>query len=407
MDLTFRLESVEAFLLIAAVVAMVARRLRLPYTVGLFAAGAAVAFTPWNPRLEITKELVFALFLPPLVFEAAFSLRWPELRREMGPLLAMATAGVLLSAGVVFLGFTRLLGWDWRAALMFSVLVSATDPVAVIAMLKDAKVTGRFRLLLEAESLFNDGTAAALFAVALVAVGSGVTAGGAILTFLQIALGGLACGAAVGALSLFLLGRTEDHVVELTCTVVAAYGAFQVAEHFGFSGVLSTVVAGIVLGNLGPKRGMTARGHESAERFWEFAAFLVNSLLFLLIGARIAQASYVPLLAAALGAVVLVTLGRAASVYGVMALFARSPLRLDGRSQRLLVWGGMRGALALALALGLPADLPMRHEVVIVTFAVVGFSTVVQGLTMGPALRALKPSHAQGAPEAERASLNP
>jgi monovalent cation:H+ antiporter, CPA1 family len=261
-------------------------------------------------------------------------------------------------------------------------------------MLKDAGVTGRFRLLLEAESLFNDGTAAALFAVALVAVGSGVSAGGAILTFLQIALGGLACGAVVGGLSLFLLGRTEDHIVELTCTVVAAYGAFTIAEHFGFSGVLSTVVAGIVLGNLGPSRGMTLRGHESAERFWEFAAFLVNSLLFLLIGTRLAQASYLPLLAAALGAVVLVTLGRAASVYGVLALFSRTPLRLDRGSQHLLVWGGMRGALALALALGLPNELPMRHEVVVVTFAVVGFSTVVQGMTMVPALRRLLPRSA-------------
>ena len=177
MNLGLGIESVEAFLLIAALVAIVARRLRLPYTVGLLAAGVAVAFTPWKPGFEVTKELVFSLFLPPLVFEAAFALRWPELKRDMAPLVAMATVGVVLSTGVVFLGFTRLLGWDWRPALMFSVLISATDPVAVIAMLKEARVTGRFRLLLEAESLFNDGTAAALFAVALVAVGSGSDGG--------------------------------------------------------------------------------------------------------------------------------------------------------------------------------------------------------------------------------------
>lgn len=386
MRLMTGLEGVGGLLLIAAVVAILARRLRLPYTVGLLAAGVAVAFMPWKPGFAVTKDLVFALFLPPLVFEAAFGLRWPDLKRDMTPLVAMATVGVVISAGVVFLGFTQGLGWDWRPALLFSTLISATDPVAVIAMLKEARVGGRFRLLMEAESLFNDGTAAALFAVALVAIGPGASIGGSLLTFARISVGGMACGAVVGGLSLVLLGRTADHLVELTCTVITAYGSFMLAEHFGFSGVLATVVAGIILGQAGRRYGMSERGHVSAERLWEFVAFLVNSLLFLLMGTRIAQSSYLPILGLALAAVVLVTLGRAASVYGVMALFARTPQRLDLRSQHLLVWGGMRGAIALALVLGLPADLPLRSEVVGVTFAVVGFSTVVQGITMAPLL---------------------
>ena len=346
---------------------------------------------PWQPEVTVTKELVFSLFLPPLIFEAAFLLRWDELRRDMSPLVAMATGGVLLSTAVVFLGFTRLLGWDWRAALMFSTLISATDPVAVIAMLKEAKIGGRFSLLIEAESLFNDGTAAALFAVALVAVGVGTHPGEAALTFLEIAGGGLLCGGVVGLFATWLMGRTDDQLVEIVCTVVAAYGAFLVAEHFHFSGVLATVVAGIILGNVSTLKNLSAQGRDDAETFWSFCAFVVNSLVFLLMGTRIAEANYLPILGAAAAAVVLVTLGRAASVYGVMALFARSKHRLDLGSQHLLVWGGLRGALALALALGLPNDLPMRHEVVSVTFAVVAFSVVAQGMTMGPALRRLLP----------------
>lgn len=392
MSLHINLESLEALLLIAALVAIAARRLKLPYTVGLLVAGIAVALGPWKPDFPVTKDLVFSLFLPPLVFEAAFMIRWPELEKDMAPLVAMATVGVILSTGVVFLACYKLLGWDWRAALMFSTLISATDPVAVIAMLKEAKVKGRFSMLIEAESLFNDGTAAALFAVALIAVSSGADPGTAVLSFFKISFGGLACGAAVGLVATWLMGRIDDHLVEITCTVVAAYGSFLLAEHLHFSGVLAAVVAGLILGNMGALQALSAQGRDDAETFWEFCAFVVNSLVFLLMGARIAEASYLPFIGAAFAAIAFVTVGRGVAVYGVMGLFSRSKHRLEMRSQHLLVWGGMRGALALALALGLPADLPMRQEVVSVTFAIVAFSTVVQGMTMATAMNLLLPA---------------
>jgi CPA1 family monovalent cation:H+ antiporter len=390
MDIT--IENLEACLMLAAVVAILARRLRLPYTVGLLLAGVAVAFSPWQPAIQVTKSLIFTLFLPPLVFEAAFALCWKDLRQELPPTVAMATVGVVASCAVIFGGLYGLLGWDWRAALMFSTLISATDPVSVIAMLREGGVSGRFRLVIETESLFNDGTAAALFAVALAAVTVGITPGAAVGTFFAISLGGIACGLAVGALSLFVMGRTEDHLVEITCTVLAAYGAFMLAEHFGCSGVLATLAAGLLVGNVGPLRALTERGRIDAESFWEFAAFVVNSLVFLLMGTRLAQTNYVPILAPAGVAIALMLLGRAVAVYGVMAPFSRTSHRLEMPSQHLLVWGGMRGALALALALGLPDSLPQRSTVVGVTFAVVAFSTVVQGMTMKPMLaRLLRP----------------
>lgn len=386
------IEGLEILLLIAALVAIAARRLRLPYTIGLLVAGVAVALGPWHPEIEVTKALVFSLFLPPLVFEAAFMIRWRDLRRDLAPVAAMATMGVLLCTAVVFFGCERLLHWPWQAAFLFGALISATDPVAVIAMLKEAKITGRFALFIEAESLLNDGTAAALFVVALGMLHGSAGPGLAVLTFAKIALGGLAVGGAVGVAATWLMGRTDDHLIEIVCTVVAAYGAFLLAERLGFSGVLATVVAGLILGNLGSLESLSAQGRDDAETFWEFAAFVVNSLVFLLMGARIGRVDYLPILGGAAAAIVFSTVGRAASVYGVMGLFRRSKHRLDLGSQHLLVLGGLRGALALALALGLPEDLPLRHEVVGVTFAMVASSTVIQGLAMRPALRRLLPA---------------
>jgi len=383
-----QIESIQALLILAALVAILARRLKLPYTIGLLVAGMLLAVAPVHLDIVVSKELIFSLFLPPLIFEAAFAIHWDELKRDMLPLVSMATLGVVASTAVIYVGLVYGLKWDWRPALVFSTLISATDPVSVIAMLKEAKVVGRFRLLLEAESLFNDGTAAALFVVALAAVSEGALAPVSALTsFVTISGGGLICGAVVGGLCMLLMKHTEEPMVEITWTVVAAYGSFLLAEHFHFSGVLAAVVAGVMLGNVGKSAVLSEKGRDDAETFWEFAAFLVNSLIFLLMGAQLAKVNYVPVLAASAVAIVLVLAGRSLAVYGVLAAFARTRYRVDMGSQHLMVWGGMRGALALALSLGLPESLPGRQSVLVVTFAIVFFSTVVQGITMGPAMK--------------------
>jgi monovalent cation:H+ antiporter, CPA1 family len=152
------IERVELLLLIAAIVAMAARRLKIPYTVGLVVAGITLALFPLTPDITITKELVFTIFLPPLVYEAALYIRWKELRRDLDIILALATLGVLLSAAVTAAGMHYGVNWSGPSAILFGVLISATDPVSVIATFKEAGVHGRLRLLVEAESLFNDGT---------------------------------------------------------------------------------------------------------------------------------------------------------------------------------------------------------------------------------------------------------
>jgi CPA1 family monovalent cation:H+ antiporter len=305
-------------------------------------------------------------------------------------MLTLATIGVFISAGLTAVGMRYAVGWPWTSALLFGSLIAATDPVSVIATFREIGVRGRLALLVEAESLLNDGTAAVAFSIALAAAaGGGIDGVGAVRGFLVMVLGGVLCGGLVASAVLLLAGRTDDHLVEITFTTVAAYGSFIIAEHFHLSGVLATMTAGIVVGNVGAKGLISQKGREAVASFWEYFAFAANSLIFLLIGMRWAHQSLLGVLPAVAAAIGIVTFGRAAAVYPCCALFCRSSLRVKTRDQHVLFWGGLRGALALALALGLPPFVPERQTIMAVAFAVVAFSVIVQGLTIGPLLRRL------------------
>jgi CPA1 family monovalent cation:H+ antiporter len=243
-------------------------------------------------------------------------------------------------------------------------------------------------LLVEAESLFNDGTAAAAFAITLaLAEGNSVGVAAVMKTIVATVGGGILCGAAVAGGALLLAGRTEDHLVEITFTAIGAYGSFLVAEHFRFSGVLATLTAGLMLGNIGPLGAISAKGRDAVESFWEYAGFVANSIVFLLIGMHEAQEKFEAEWFAICVAIVLVTIGRAAAVYPTCYLFSRSSLHVSAKHQHILFWGGLRGALAVALVLGLPLEVPQREEIVTICFAVVAFSILVQGVTITPLLR--------------------
>ncbi len=393
---------------LAILVALAARRLRLPYTVGLVLAGASLALFRVDAGLALTHDLIFDVVLPPLLFEAALNIHWPELRRDLAPVLALSTIGVLLCAAVVAGGLVYGLGWQVEPALAFGALIAATDPIAVIALLRETGVTGRLRLLIEAESLVNDGAAAVLFTLILAwaAHDPNGTGGpfGVPVALVAIAGGGVLVGLLVGLGSVVVAGTSDDHLVETAVTAIAAFGSFLIAEHVGASGVLATVTAGIVMGNLGvlgPREGsalsLTAHGRQFVIEFWEFAAFLANSLVFLLMGSAMATIDFARegWLALAL-AVLLALAGRAVAVYPVCLMFARTRWAVPLNQQHLLWWGGLRGALALALALALPAHIPQREDILIVAFAVVAFSVIVQGLTAPFALKALGLKPARG-----------
>ncbi|MFD1788564.1 cation:proton antiporter [Sphingomonas floccifaciens] len=375
-------------LLVACFVAIVTRRVGLPYTIGLVVAGIALSLAGYRSGLVLTPDLVFTVLLPPLVFDAALHLKWQRFRERGSLVLSLAFVGTLLSAMLVASGMHWLVGWSWQASLLFGSLIAATDPVAIIAMMKEQDADPRLRFTLEAESLLNDGAAAVLFGLCAAAVAGAPTDAVTVAqSFGLTVFGGITCGLAVAWGLLLVAGRSDDHLVELTLTVLAAYGSFLIAEELHVSGVLATMAAGMLVGNYGRGRLLTERGGDALIRFWEFAAFLANSVIFLLIGSREAEQPLVAFLFPAAVATLLVLAGRAAAIYPIAALFGRTRQAIDGMTQHILFWGGLRGALGLALALAVPAALPERDALVSVAFAVVAFSLFVQGGTMPWLLR--------------------
>ena len=382
------IEQLELIILIGALVAILARRLKIPYTAGLVVAGIFIAFVPLGLNVPFSKELVFDVLLPPLVFEAALYIDWRELRKDLLVVATFATVGVVLSAGVTAVFMHYLGGWVWPAAIIFGVLIAATDPVSIIATFREAKVKGRLRLLVEAESLFNDSTAAVGFALVLAfATGEPLGFGASVWMLVSSGVGGIICGALVGGLVLLIIGKTRDHLVELSMTTLAAFGSFWLAEHFHLSGILATTTAGLLVGNLTAFGPFTEKGEKSVEHFWEFAAFVVNSVIFVILGINLASQDFGKASFPILMAIAAIIVGRAIAVYPCSALFLGSSLKIEPKHQHILFWGGLRGALAIALALGIPETLPYRQEILTVTFGVVAFSVFVQGLTITPLLR--------------------
>ncbi len=373
-------------LLIVSLVAVVTRRFRVPYTVALVLAGLVLSL---RARLDIgiTPQLILSLFLPPLVFEAAFHLPLRDLRRDGVTIFLLAVPGVLLSMAVVGGVLAWAGGVALPLALVFGALIAATDPVSVLAIFRRLGAPKRLEVLLEAESLFNDGTAIVLFNLALAGALSGAFSiwDGA-FDFLWVSAGGLAVGLVLGWVTAQLLARVDDYLVETTLTTVVAFGSYLLAEQMHVSGVLAVLAAGLVTGSLGT-RGMSPTTRIVVFNFWEYAAFLANSAVFLLIGLHID----LPLLAESwrliLWAIASVLVSRALATYLASRYVARFPLRWS----HVVFWGGPRGAIALALALSLPGSIGEGREVLLaLTFGVVLFTILGQSVTMDGLLRRLK-----------------
>jgi CPA1 family monovalent cation:H+ antiporter len=257
----------------------------MPYSAGLVIAGIALALLPNAVELPLTRDLIFNIFLPPLIFEAALHLEWKAFWRDLPLTAGLAFPGVVMAAFVVAAGMHFLIGWGWIGAALFGVLIAATDPVSVIASFREMKVERRLSMLVETESLLNDGAAAVGFALLLaIAGGDAISPIALIGSLLWTVIGGVAAGLLVAGGLLTLAGRTEDHLVEITLTTIAAYGSFLLAEHLKMSGVLASLSAGLLVGNFGMMRSISESGRGHVMAFWEYAAFLANSVVFILIG---------------------------------------------------------------------------------------------------------------------------
>ncbi|MFQ5922692.1 MAG: Na+/H+ antiporter [Anaerolineales bacterium] len=365
-------------LLIVSIVAVVVRRFRIPYTVGLVLAGLALSLRP-PLRLELTPELILAILLPPLLFEAAFHLNIDHLRRNVGTILLLAIPGVvltmLITGGIVSFGAGLPLG----AGLVFGALIAATDPVSVVAIFGRIGAPKRLEVMLEGESLFNDGTAIVLFGIALGALGTGqlnVVQGA--IDFVIVGGGGVLVGLILGVLAIPLLARIDDHLVETTLTTVLAFGSYIVAEQLHVSGVLAVVIAGLIAGNIG-RREMSPTTRIAVLNFWEYVAFLANSVIFLVIGLEVDLPGLVSDWQPILWAIVAVLVSRAVGIYGLSHLGRPIP----SNWRHVMWWGGLRGAIALALALSVPLSMGEERSTLLhMAFGVVLFTLLVQGLSM-------------------------
>jgi CPA1 family monovalent cation:H+ antiporter len=376
-----------ALITLAAMVGLVARRLAIPYTVALVILGlAGTAFLP-RDQVVVTPELVLLVLLPGLVFEAALKIEFADLRSTLGGVALLAIPGVLISAVIVALVLNLATGLRLELGFVVGAMVAATDPAAVIATFRQLGSPRRLATLIESESLFNDGTALVIFAISLRAVTGGVSSGDVLVTL----LGAIVISTAIGLMVGYVVARTiatiDDHLIELTLSLAAAYGTYLVADQLHQSGIIATVVAGVVIGNHGRSIGMSARTQEALDTVWEFFAFLLTALVFLLVGLAIDLGGLVEALPSVVWGVVAILAGRALVIYLVFGPASRLAVRLRGGHRvplawlHVMFWAGLRGAVAVAMALSLPVDFPERALLQQITFGVVLFTLLVQGTT--------------------------
>ncbi|MFH0966610.1 MAG: sodium:proton antiporter, partial [Methanobacteriota archaeon] len=339
------------------------------------------------------------LFLPPLIFESAIILNTRLLSRNLFPVLGLAIFGVVISAVITGLLVSHIFAMPLLYALLFGALISATDPVAVISLFKEIGVPKRLQILVEGESLLNDAASIVMFQLILTLIGASLLSEKISLvdtsiqftsTVLTSFLGGILIGALIGVLLRFVLKQTPLHShIHQTATMVAAYLSYLISDHLGFSGVVAVVVCGCVAARaasdwIGPAR------RDELTRFWEYIGFLANSLIFLLVGIAIAslQDLSVFLNGAIIGIILLiaiVTISRFIPVFGIFGLYNLfTPRKVPLTYQMVSFWGGIRGAVAIALSLSLHPSLPYRDAIVAFSVTIVLYTVLVQGLTIAP-----------------------
>jgi monovalent cation:H+ antiporter, CPA1 family len=380
---------------VATAVAIAVQRLAVPYTVALVFTGIVLGMLHAFEAPHLTKALLFSIFLPGLLFEAAFHIEFKQFWRNRLAISSLALPGVVVAivlTAIILTPVANVLhfvqGFTWKHALVFGALISATDPIAVVAIFKNLGVPKRLAVLLDGESLLNDGTSIVFFTLSLALVtGTLVTVGGLALDFIKIVGLGALIGTGVGLAVSQVIKHVNEPMIEITLTTIAAYGSFLAAEHFHYSGVIATVSAGMLCGNYGARVGMSPSTRIAVETFWEYLAFALNSIVFLLIGLEVNFEALLASGQAILVAYLVVTGGRALIIFGASSLLRRTRERIPWAWSVILTWGGLRGGLPMVLVLSLPTDFPYRELLVSMTFGVVILSILVHGLTMSPLLR--------------------
>ena len=386
-------------LIAASILAVLAKYLRIPYTVALVLGGVLLSLFPWvwlsplQPGQRpnwLTPDVILIIFLPALVFEGSIKIDVRDLIHDSVLLLLLADFGLLLATMATGFLLHWVAGMPISIALLFGALISATDPISVLAIFKDLNIDRRLSVIIEGESLLNDGTAVVLFQILLAGALTGrLSLIEGVSQFVIAVAGGAVLGFLVGYVASRITQTIDDARIEITLTTITAYGSYLLAHHMHLSGVIATAAAGLMVGNLGAKKGMSVQTRTALESFWEYTAFVMNSVIFLLIGLEVRIPAIVQSWRPLLFAIAAVLIGRACSVYLLVPISNLVAENVPTRWQHVIVWGGLRGALALALALSLDSGFPYRSQFLDLAFGVVTFSVLVQGLTLRPLLRAL------------------
>jgi CPA1 family monovalent cation:H+ antiporter len=412
-SLVGQVEFLILLLIVTLIVALLSRRLRVPYTLLLVIVGFVVGFVPFLPNEHIDPNLILYVFVPALHFEGAWNAEIDRLEADWLPIVLLAIPGMVLSLLVVAVVLYFGIGLSWLLALLVGAIIAPTDPVAVIALFQQLGVPDRLRTLVEGESIFNDGTGGAAYelilAVLLPTLGLAEASGnpsflntpllGIAGEVLWLIFGGFLLGIGVGWLVSHLLRRIDDRLIVITVTVAVAYGMYLLGTTLHTSGLLAVVGAGLVMGSYGRKNAMSPRTIEAADDVWEFINYLANSLLFLLLGFELALTNVVQsfpgIFFGLLGAVI----GRVLMIYVFMPLhdvLARwwtqrtpewhsrlpRPRPVPSAWRPVMVLSGLRGALSLALVLSLPTALEQRNLLTDIVYGVILVTLLGQGLTL-------------------------
>ncbi len=412
-------ETIQIFVVllgVAAIVAIAARPLRLPYSVALVAvgllAGLLAPVVVVGLRPEVPPEAVLVVLLPGLVFEAGYRLDLAHLRRSFAGLLFLAMPGVLISAAVVAVTLNLTTGLRFDLAFIVGAMVSATDPAAVVSTFRRLRVPAELATLVEGESLFNDGTGLVVFAIAISALSAPISPVEALGSFIVAVVVSSTIGLTAGYVAARVMALVDDDLIELTISVVLAYGTYLVADGLHESGVIATVVAAIVLGDHRRRRATASAASSSSaasteaspggapgpgdptagdalDTVWEFLAYLLTALVFLLVGLAFPVGDLAGSLPWIVWGIVGTLVGRALVVYVLLGAGARLLPIVGPRGPlprgwlHVLFWSGLRGAVAVAMALALPVTVPERALLQQITFGIVLFTLIVQGMTAG------------------------
>ncbi|HEY6559646.1 MAG TPA: sodium:proton antiporter [Polyangiaceae bacterium] len=398
-------DQLESFLLVLAVgsaVAIGAKRIGVPYNVALVLVGLVLVLL--TPPTRMNPDIIMVLFLPILVFEGALFADAESLREAARPILALSVPGVALSLIGTAAVATWALDLPFAAALLLGSILAITDTVSVLLAFRSVRVPHRLKAIMEGESLFNDGTALVLVSLTTTVVASGVFDPTQTARSLIIAIfGGLALGAAFGALGAAVLRHTPDHLTAILASLVLVFSASLVSESVHASPVIAVVVAGVAVGHaarraLEPSRVLALQG------FWETAGFGLNVLIFLLVGMQIradtlfAEAGSIALALVALHA------GRAIAVYGCFGILrAVSRELVPMRWQHVMVLGNIKGALSMAAVLALPQGLPHRERFITIVFGVTFVTLLTQALPFRRILKSLGVASVSAHPELDAA----